>query len=82
MTLRSKANVFAEVAYLKMRVLVERIVRENEERAKAIEELRPEHTLPRYWKLRGMWWFYYHLKRLKFPDKVNKKNGVCSIPRS
>lgn len=52
------------------------------ERAKAIEELRPEHTLPTLLEVTGMArsTFYYHLKQLKFPDKYKQeKNEILSI---
>lgn len=73
----------AEVAYLKIEGLSRGTHRPRErERAKAIEELRPEHTLPTLLEVTGMArsTFYYHLKQLKFPDKYKQeKNEIVSI---
>ena len=46
--------------------------------AKAIEELRPEHTLPTLLEVTGMArsTFYYHLKQLKFPDKYKQETPL------
>ena len=74
----------AEVAYFKK---IEGLSRgthrpRERERAKAIEELRPEHTLPTLLEVTGMArsTFYYHLKQLKFPDKYKQeKNEIVSI---
>lgn len=74
----------AEVAfYLKIEGLSRGTHRPRErERAKAIEELRPEHTPPTLLEVTGMArsTFYYHLKQLKFPDKYKQeKNEIVSI---